>query len=84
MILEDRPGRGLDDPIVAAARRRLFGAWEMNWIAYNDAHDIALPGARGPALPFLMYPQAEIDGVRRDSLDPVAFRYRLTARELPV
>jgi transglutaminase-like putative cysteine protease len=82
VILEDRPGRGLDDPVVAAARQRLFGSWEMNWIAYNDAHDVTLPGARGPALPFLMYPQAELDGVRRDSLEPATFRYRITAREL--
>jgi hypothetical protein len=25
-------------------RTRLFGSWEMNWIAYNVAHDVALPG----------------------------------------
>jgi hypothetical protein len=29
-----------------------------------------------------MYPQAEIDGKRRDALDPASFRYRLTAREI--
>ena len=31
----------------------------MNWLAYNVAHDVALPGAKGPKLGFLMYPQAE-------------------------
>ena len=28
-------------------RKALFGAWEMNWLAYNAAHDLALPGATG-------------------------------------
>ena len=37
----------------------------MNWIAYNDAHDVVLPGSKGKPLPFLMYPQAEIAGTRR-------------------
>ena len=53
----------------------------MNWIAFNDAHDVALPGSKGPLLPFLMYPQAEVGGVRRDSLDPASFSYRITATE---
>lgn len=83
VILEDRPGRGLDDPLIADARTRLFGSWEMNWFAYNDAHDVVLPEAQGPALPFLMYPQAEIAGVRRDSLDPGGFRYRISAQPQP-
>ena len=29
-----------------------------------------------------MYPQAEVNGERRDSLDPDAFRYKMTAQEL--
>ena len=37
------------DPKVAAVRKRLFGAWEMNWLAYNDAHDLRLPGSTGSA-----------------------------------
>jgi hypothetical protein len=28
-----------------------------------------------------MYPQAEVNGERRDSLDPDHFRYTITARE---
>ena len=47
---------------VAAARKALFGAWEMNWLAYNVAHDLVLPGAKGPKVEFLMYPQAETGG----------------------
>ncbi len=82
LILEERPQATLTDAYVARVRETLFGSWEMNWIAYNDAHDVALPGAAGKPLPFLMYPQAEAGGARRDSLDPAAFRYTITAREL--
>jgi transglutaminase-like putative cysteine protease len=84
VVLEEPPGQlALDDPKVLAARARLFGAWEMNWLAYNDAHDLRLPGSTGPTVPFLMYPQGESAAGRFDSLDPDAFAYALTARELP-
>lgn len=82
LILEERAQAALSDPYVARARAALFGSWEMNWIAFNDAHDVVLPGSTGKPLPFFMYPQAESDGVRRDSLDPDRFRYAITAREL--
>jgi transglutaminase-like putative cysteine protease len=83
VALEEPPGsRALDDDIVKSARARLFGAWEMNWIAYNFAHDVALPGSSRPALPFLMYPQAETADGRVDSLDPDRFRYEITAQEI--
>jgi hypothetical protein len=66
-----------------AARKRLFGSWEMNWLAYNMAHDVALPDAAGGAkLPYLMYPNGETAGERLDQLDPDAFKYAITAREL--
>ena len=82
VMLEEKPGASLDDPYIAKARNTLFGSWEMNWIAYNDEHDVVLPGSSGKPLPFLMYPQAEVDGVRRDSLDPATFKYTITARQL--
>jgi transglutaminase-like putative cysteine protease len=83
VILEEPPGnRALTDEMVTKARTRLFGSWEMNWMAYNFAHDLALPGSRGPQLGFLMYPQAETDAGRIDCLDPDAFRYEITSREL--
>jgi hypothetical protein len=69
-------------PVVAPVRRGLFGAWEGNWLAYNTAHDVVLPGSSGPRLGFLMYPQAEIGGARVDSLAPDDFRYAISAREL--
>ena len=79
VALEEPPGRRtLDDPMVKDARRRLFGSWEMNWIAFNFAHDVRLPGSSGATLPFLMYPQAETNGRRVDSLDPERFKYNIT------
>ena len=81
LILEERPTATLSDAYVAKVRNALFGSWEMNWIAYNDAHDVVLPGSSGKPLPFLMYPQAEVAGMRRDSLDPERFRYTINARE---
>jgi transglutaminase-like putative cysteine protease len=84
VALEEPPGQlALSDPKVAAARGGLFGAWEGNWIAYNDAHDVALPGSTGPALGFLMYPQAEVAGVRLDCLDADTFAYSMEAAEIP-
>ena len=81
VILEEPPGTlTLADAKVRDARQALFGAWEMNWLPYNRAHDLTLPGARGPRLPFLMYPQAETASGRLDELDPDLFRYRITAR----
>jgi transglutaminase-like putative cysteine protease len=82
VVLEERGGLPLTDPTVLRARAKLFGQWEMNWLAYNYAHDVKLPGSTGDAVAFFMYPQAEVNGERRDSLDPEAFRYKLTAREL--
>ncbi|HWC95744.1 MAG TPA: transglutaminase-like domain-containing protein [Candidatus Sulfopaludibacter sp.] len=70
-----------DERMVAKARARLFGSWEMNWVAYNFAHDVALPGSAGPPVGFLMYPQAETAEGRLDCLDPDTFRYEISARE---
>jgi hypothetical protein len=53
----------------------------MNWIAYNFAHDVALPGSTGSPVGFLMYPQAETSEGRLDSLDPDHFQYEITSSE---
>ncbi len=83
VVLEEPPKTlTLQDPEVREVRQSLFGAWEGNWIAYNFAHDVDLPGSSEGRLPFLMYPQAEIGKTRRDELDPVQFAYSITAREL--
>lgn len=80
VILEEKKAPA--DPYIAKARESLFGSWEMNWIAFNDAHDVMLPGSTGKALPFLMYPQAEVGDDRLDSLDLEHFKYTITAREV--
>jgi len=83
VVLEEPPGnRALDDEMVKQAHRRLFGSWEMNWMAYNFAHDVSLPGSTGAPLGFLMYPQAESNEGRLDSLDPDNFKYEITSREI--
>jgi transglutaminase-like putative cysteine protease len=84
VVLEEPPGnRPLNDEMVKKARARLFGSWEMNWMAYNFAHDVALPGSAGAPVGFLMYPQAETADGRLDSLDPESFQYEVTSREMP-
>ena len=83
VALEEPPGnRPLDDDMVAKARTRLFGSWEMNWMAYNFAHDVALPGSSGAPVGFLMYPQAETADGRLDCLDPDKFKYEITSKEI--
>ncbi len=82
VVLEEPPGnRPLDDDMVSRARTRLFGSWEMNWMAFNFAHDVTLPGSSGKPVPFLMYPQAETANGRIDSLDADAFKYDITSHE---
>jgi transglutaminase-like putative cysteine protease len=83
VVLEEPPGnRVLGDDMVKKARARLFGAWEMNWIAYNFAQDVALPGSSGGPIGFLMYPQAETADGRLDCLDPGNFKYEITSEEV--
>jgi transglutaminase-like putative cysteine protease len=83
VVLEEPPGnRSLDDEMVKKARARLFGSWEMNWMAYNSAHDVALPGSNGAPIGFLMYPQAETADGRVDCLDPDGFKYDIKSREI--
>jgi transglutaminase-like putative cysteine protease len=84
-ILEESGGLPANDPKVLAIREYLFGNWEMNWLAYNYDHDVVLPGSKlgkGGAIPFLMYPQAENEEGRFDSLDPDNFKYKITSRKI--
>ncbi len=83
VVLEEKESKlSLEDPIVSRARAKLFGGWEMNYLPFNYAHDVKLPGSAGEPVPFLMYPQAETGGGRRNPLEPAAFRYSIQAREL--
>lgn len=75
--------RDADHPLVAPVNAALLGNWEGNWIAFNSAEDIALPGADTSApLPFLMYPQGADGHGRFDELDAESFSYAMTAKEV--
>ncbi len=83
VVLEEPPGnRPLSDEMVSKARKRLFGSWEMNWMAYNYAHDVALPGSAKQPLAYFMYPQAETAEGRVDPFDPENFKYEITVKEM--
>lgn len=84
VVLEENPGAplSLDDPKVKKARAKLFGAWEMNWLPYNYAHDVKLPNSNGPEIGYFMYPQSETANGRKDSLDAKNFRYTIKSTEI--
>lgn len=82
VVLEEPPGNlQMNDPRVMAIRRKLFGAWEMNWLAYNTAHDVVLPNSK-TKLAYLMYPNGETGGKALDQLDPDTFKYTITAQQI--
>ncbi len=81
MLEEQKTGLPLTDPKVAAARQGLFGGWEGNWLPYNHANDVALPGG-DKTLPFLMYPQAQVDGNWADPLSPTTLQYTIHAQAI--
>jgi transglutaminase-like putative cysteine protease len=70
------------NPVVAPVNKALFGGWEGNWMAYNTAHDVALPSAKGDKLGFFMYPVGENAAGRFDSYAPDDFKYQITAKEI--
>ena len=83
VVLEEPPGNlPMTDERVQRVRARLFGSWEMNWIAYNYAQDVMLPASSRGSLPYFMYPQGETAQGRLDSLDPENFRYGITVKEV--
>jgi transglutaminase-like putative cysteine protease len=83
VALEEPPGNlPMTHEKVQQARARLFGYWEMNWLAYNRAHDLQLPGASGWKVPYFMYPDGQTSRGRLDPLDPDSFQYTITAKEL--
>ncbi len=82
VILEEGGGLPATHEKVVYARKFLFGNWEMNWLAYNTAHDVKLPGSDKKPIGFFMYPQCETSEGRRDCLDPDAFKYEISSREI--
>ncbi len=83
LVLEEPPGNlKLTDEMVMKTRKRLFGSWEMNWMAYNYAPDVILPGSTKQPLVYFMYPQAEISEGRVDPFDPDNFKYDISVKEV--
>ena len=84
VILEEEKDQllPLTDPRVALARKALFGAWEMNWMAFNTANDTRLAPQTGRALGHFMYPYAEGAKGPLDYYSPQDFKYQMTTREV--
>jgi transglutaminase-like putative cysteine protease len=84
VVLEEEKDRvlPLDDPRVRLARQKLFGSWEMNWLAFNTAGDTKLAPETVKALGHFMYPYAEGAKGPLDYYDPQNFQYRMRAREV--
>jgi transglutaminase-like putative cysteine protease len=81
VVLEEPPTNlPINSDKVVAARKALFGSWETNWLAYNFAHDVDLPGSKYGEVAFLMYPQGETSTGRLDCLDPDTFCYTINAK----
>ena len=84
VVLEEEKDKllPLGDARVELARKTLFGAWEMNWIAFNTANDTRLGPETAKSLGHFMYPYAETAKGVLDQYDPQNFRYSMAAREL--
>lgn len=65
----------LEDPKVLSLRKKFFGFWEMNWIAYNHARDFKFSQGQDREFNFFMYPQSF--GADVDSLSPDDFKYSI-------
>lgn len=84
VMRQERPEwiKSVENPLITPVYDGLYGAWEGNWMAYNTAHDVRLPGSRGEPVGFLMYPMAEDDQGRFDPYEPEFFEYRISASEV--
>jgi transglutaminase-like putative cysteine protease len=83
VVLEEPPGNlPIDHAKVVEARKRMFGAWEMNWMGFNYAADIALPGSKGAPINYFMYPQGETAEGRIDPFDADNFKYEISSKEI--
>ena len=85
-VMRQETGDWIKDPahpVAAPVMKGLFGRWEGNWVGWNTAHDVTLPGSeRKGSLPFLMYPNGENDAGSFDERAPDAFKYTISAKEI--
>jgi transglutaminase-like putative cysteine protease len=85
VVLEEEVA--IDSPHAQMIRKRLFGNWEMNWVGFNYARDFqltvpAVGTQTKEPISFFMYPHAETPKGALDHLDPDAFKYQITTREI--
>jgi transglutaminase-like putative cysteine protease len=71
-----------EDKKVQQTKAYMFGAWEMNWMAFNYARDFILtPKPTQYPLNMLGYPYGEIGEDALDYYDPKSFSYTYTSQE---
>jgi hypothetical protein len=58
-----------------------FGSWTSDWVAFNYALNVSLPGAKRGSIGYFMLPYGETANGRIDNLDAEAFRYEITVNE---
>jgi transglutaminase-like putative cysteine protease len=85
-VMRQETTEWIKDPthdLIAPVMTGLFGSWEGNWVGWNRAHDVRLPGSQS-RLPigFLMYPNGENTSGRFDELSPDTFKYSISATEI--
>ena len=73
---------GQSDPRLPVLKKLLFGFWEMNWVGFNAAQDVALRGVSGEALPFLIGPIVETPAGRFDDPASGSFDYSVRAERI--
>jgi transglutaminase-like putative cysteine protease len=79
VVLDDK--LALNDPKMPDLRRFLFGSWEGNWVAFNHHRDVRLaPGST--VVNFFMYPEGETAKGPLDDVDPDAYGYKITVKEV--
>lgn len=79
VVLEEK--LPLDNDAVQAFRAKAFGNWEMNWVGFNTARDLVLPG-NSIQQNFFMYPAAFTSRGEVDCLSPKTFAYSISSKEI--
>ena len=80
VVLEEN--LSLKQSSVQELRKRLFGSWEMNWVAYNRARDFHLKPEQTSTLNYFMYPYAESASGKNLGFHPKDFVYSIDAKEI--
>lgn len=79
VVLDDK--LALNDPKMPDLRRFLFGSWEANWVAFNHSRDVKLAPS-DTVVNYFMYPEGETAKGPLDGVDPAAYGYKITVKEV--